>query len=170
MRGYLIGKLNSRTSPALGKVLRNNFEGMIRRDKRLAKLFPKSPGPVFKRDTNIKELLIRAKLAPDKKEMTRSTSQTNNNCVTRCNKGTGRPECAMCPYVTDFPNQSIREVKIESSGVTVPVHGRLTCKSSGPGGYLYCLTNTKTKKQYIGESGRQKPVERFREHRNDINT
>ena len=141
---------------------------MIGRDKRLAKIFPKCPRPVFRRDTNIKELLIRAKLAPNKKVITRTTSQANTNYVTRCNKGTGRPECAMCPYVTDYPNQSIREIKIVSSGVTVPIQGRLTCKSSGPGGFIYCLTNTKTNKQYIGESGRQKPVDRFREHRNDI--
>ena len=68
----------------------------------------------------------------------------------------------------DYPNKVVKEIFISSSGLNVPIQGKLNCKSSGPGGFLYCLTNTKTKKQYVGESGRQRPVERFREHRNDI--
>ena len=63
----------------------------------------------------------------------------------------------------------VREVKIRSSGETVGVKGRFTCKSNGGGvAYLYCLTNTKTGLQYAGVSGREQPVERFREHRRSI--
>ena len=134
----------------------------------LCKVFPKSPRPVFKRDTNMRELLTRAKVAPERVINSRSTHYDQRSGLTRCTKGTGRPPCTMCPFVTDLPNQTIKEIMIESSGVSVPVQGRITCKSSGPGGFLYCLTNTKTKKQYIGESGRKKPVVRFREHKYDI--
>ena len=165
---HLIVKYNRRTSPALSKILRNNFEGMVRRDRRLAKVFPVSPRPVFKRDTNLRELLTRAKLAPDKRSNNRSASQNRRNELTRCNKGLGRNGCAMCPFSTDYPNEVVKDIYISSSGVSVPIQGKITCKSSGPGGFLYCLTNTKTMKQYVGESGRQRPVERFREHKSDI--
>ena len=71
--------------------------------------------------------------------------------------------------MTDRPNEVVREVKVKCSGKTVPVEGRMTCKSNGGGGgYLYLLENTKTGLQYAGVSGREHPVCRFREHRASI--
>ena len=98
----------------------------------------------------------------------RSASQGKNSGFTRCNKGTGRNECVLCPFSSDYPNQIVKDIHISSSDVSVPIQGKITCKTSAPGGFLYCLTNTKTNKQYVGESGRQRPLERFREHKRDI--
>ena len=165
---HLVVTYDRRSSPALGSVLRRHHEGMIRRDRRLKEVFPECPKVAFKRGPNIKDLVTRAKLPPAKRASRHSTGEQQNG-VTRCSKGIGRTGCVMCPFVTDRPNQVVREVQVKSSGETVKVEGRMTCKSNGGGGsYLYILENTKTGLQYAGVSGREQPVCRFREHRTSI--
>ena len=68
----------------------------------------------------------------------------------------------------DRPNEVIREVVIPSSGLAEKVQGKLTCKQSGKGGFLYMLQCTKSQAAYLGESGRQEPVHRFSEHRRSV--
>ena len=70
----------------------------------------------------------------------------------------------MCFFITDAPNQVIRDIKIESSGVSVPVEGRLNCKTGDPGGF--CNVRPTPNKQYVGESGR-KQSDGFNEHKAD---
>ena len=84
--------------------------------------------------------------------------------VTWCNKVMGRTGCGLCLYITDRPNEVTSEIMIPSSGLVAKVQGKLTCKQSDKGGFLYMLQCTKSQAAYLGESGRQEPVHRFSEH------
>ena len=163
---HLIVTYDRRSSPELGRILRRHYDGMVRRDRRMKQVFPLAPRPVFKRGKNIKDLLTRAKVAPSRNAARRSRDDERNS-VTRCNRGRGRNGCALCPFITDRPNQVVKEVKIKSSGEVVPVQGRMTCKEGGKGGFLYVLENQKTGLQYVGESSRR-PVDRFNEHKRSV--
>ena len=148
-------------------ILRRNHAGMLARDPRLKKIFPKSPRPVFARYPNLKEFLTRGKLPPAR-NASRHQTEGGKSGVTRCNKGLGRTGCSLCPYITDTPNQVVKEVLIPSSGETEKVQGKLTCKSGERGGFLYLLTCPKTGAGYLGESGRLQPLQRFGEHRRSV--
>ena len=76
----------------------------------MKEVFPESPRVAFKRGPSIKDLLTRAWLPP-KKGATRHSTQEQRSGTTRCSKGTGRMGCVMCPFVTDRPNEVVREVK-----------------------------------------------------------
>ena len=55
-----------------------------------------------------------------------------------------------CPIATDHSNQTIRELKLESFCITIPVHVKLTCETSGPYGILYHFTNTRKQFRELG--------------------
>ena len=151
----------------LGEVLRRNHAEMLARDQRLKKVFPKAPRPVYARYPNLKEFLTRGKLPPAR-NATRHQTEAGRSGVTRCNKGLGRPGCSLCPYITETPNQVIREVKKPSSGLTGKVQGSMTCRKGGRGGFIYMLSCTKSGTVYLGESGRPQPLQRFGEHRRSV--
>ena len=60
-----------RAGPTIPKLLRNLYEQMVEKDRRMEKLFPKVPRIAFKRGQNLKELLCSAKLPPERKIETR---------------------------------------------------------------------------------------------------
>ena len=152
-----------RSSHALGRILADNYNQMVSRDRRLSKIFPKPPKPGFTRGKNIKELLCRARLPPVRNVNTRAGGELARHGVTRCNKGLARQGCAACPYITSKPNQVIRSVKFHSTGQVIQVEGRINCKTNC--GYLYLLWSSKApNKQYIGSSSRE-PRFRLGEHR-----
>ena len=164
---HLIVKYDRRSSPALGAILRNNHQAMVGRDAKMGRVFPQPHRAVYERERNLKDILTRAKLPPTKNANRHSTRDQQNK-VTRCSKGTGRPGCPMCPFVTNRPAEAITEVKMPTSGQMEKVQGRLTCKQLGKGGFIYLLTCTKTGAGYLGESGRVEPCKRFQEHRRSV--
>ena len=162
----LVVEYDRRSSPALVTVLEANYQQMVGKDQRLARIFPRSPRPAYKRGKNIKELLCCARLPPARRMNTRTEGQEARNGLTRCNKSLGRNGCTACPFITSRHNQVIKSVKVHSTGQEIPVEGRINCKSSG--GHLYLLWSSKDPtKQYLGSSNRE-PRERLREHRRDI--
>ena len=60
----LVVTYDRRSSPALGSVLKNNYEQMVRQDLRLGRTFPKIPRPVYRGGKNLKDILCRAKFPP----------------------------------------------------------------------------------------------------------
>jgi hypothetical protein len=143
--------------PALSTILRNNYEAAAARDTRFTQTFPKVPKPVYRKGTNVKQLLCRAKLPQAHTIKTRATARENQRGITRCNKGLDRNNCRACPVLTKAPQDVIKEVKIHSSGKVVKVEGKLNCKSKS---FLYVLESSKTPKgpgsppsQYVGQSG-----------------
>ena len=89
----LVITYDRRSSPALGSVLRNNYEQMVRQTLRTGRTFPKTPRPVYRRGKNLKDILCRAKLPPKRPVRTRAAEATNHNGLTRCYKGTARAGC-----------------------------------------------------------------------------
>ena len=160
----LIVEYDRRTGPALRQTLHNNYEAAANRDIRFKKMFPKTPKPVFTKGKNIKQMLIRAKLPKPRPVNTRLAANKNMNGVTRCSKGTGKNGCKACPLLTKHPKDIIKEVKINSSGETIKVEGKINCKTEN---ILYVLQSEKNPKQYGGETGRA-AGQRALEHARDI--
>ena len=160
----LIVQYDRRSSPALGTILRNNYEAACNRDSRFKTIFPNVPKPVFKRGKNLKQLLCRAKLPKPKPVNTRASDRQNKNGVSRCNKGKGRKQCGACVYLTKHPNQVKKTIKINSSGESVKIEDPINCKTKS---CIYVLESDKSPKQYAGQSGG--PIgRRALQHANDI--
>jgi hypothetical protein len=163
----LIVTYDRRSSPGLGAVLKSNHESMVAQDQRLGRVFPRVPKPVYRRGRNLKEILCRAKLPPARPVRTRAAEAGSSNGLSRCSRGTGKAGCVTCSFITSRPAQVIKSVKINSTGMVIPVEGRLNCKTKG--GFLYLLWSAKAPAlQYLGSSG-QTPGERLAGHRSDIN-
>jgi hypothetical protein len=145
----LIVQFDRRSSPALGTILLNNYGAAGARDSRFTKLFPLPPKPTFTRGTNIRQLLVRAKL-PEKKPVSTRLAARVEGGVRRCNRGTGRAQCKACSYVTRTPSEIVKEIKITSSGETLSITDKIDCKTSS---FLYVLESDKNPKQYFGQSG-----------------
>ena len=99
-------------------------------------MFPKVPKPVFKKGTNIKQLLCRSKVPPVRNINTRATARENQRGVTRCNKGLNRNNCRSCLILTSNPREVIKEVKVHSSGQTIQIEEKINCKTKN---VLYLL-------------------------------
>ena len=127
--------------------------------------FPNKPTPTFTRGKNLKELLCRAKLLPNRPIKTREEAERYKNGVTRCSKGKGQGGCLTCSYITTTPSEVVKSVRIFNAGRDIPVQGTLNCKTEG---FLYILWSAKRPNmQYLGRSSRSVGT-RFREHRNSI--
>ena len=146
----LIVEFDRRTSPALGRILENNYEAACARDARFRVLFPKPPKPTFRKGRNLKQLLIRAKLPKTRPLNTRASVRENARGVTRCNKGSGRNQCGGCAYITRSPREVIKEVKMNSTGEVLQIADKMNCKTRG---VIYVLQSDKDPKQYAGQTG-----------------
>ena len=161
----LITEFDRRTGPRLKQVLEDNYNQMVDRDQRLEGYFPNIPKPTFTRGKNIKELLCRAKLPPNRPIKTREEAEKFKNGITRCSKGKGKGGCLACSYITSTPREIVKSVRIYNAGGEIPVQGRLNCKTEG---FLYVLWSAKKPNmQYLGRCSRSVGA-RFREHRNSI--
>jgi ribosome modulation factor len=160
----LITEFDRRSSPALRQVLQNNYEAACNRDSGFKAMFPKCPKPVFKRGTNLKQLLCRAKLPKKRGVNTRAGDRENTRGVSRCNKGRGRKQCGCCPYLTQRPSQVVKEVKVHSSGEVLKIEDRINCQTKS---FLYLLQSDKNPLQYAGQSGGT-VARRAQQHANDI--
>ena len=160
----MIVEYDRRSSPALGKILKNNYEAACVRDSRFKTLFPKVPKPVFKRGKSLKQLLVKAKLPRVGQNITRAAERVNRNGVRRCNNGNGRVQCKACPYLTKRPSQVVIDLKIHSSGETIKIEDAITCKTKS---VLYALESDKNPKQYAGTTGGT-VAKRTLQHANDV--
>ena len=160
----LIVEYDRRSSPALKQVLKSNYEAACSRDSRFKAMFPTCPKPVFKRGTNVKQLLCKAKLPRIKVLNTRAAEKENARGLSRCNRGNGRNQCGACPYLTQRPNQIVKEVKINSSGETIKIMDKIDCKTKS---FLYVLQSDKSPLQYAGQSGAT-VAQRTQQHAGDI--
>jgi hypothetical protein len=153
----LIVEYDRRSCPVLATILKNNYEAAAARDTRFSLIFRKVPKPVYRKGTNVKQLLCRAKPPQAHTNKTQASIRENQGSVTRCNKGLNRNNCRACPVLTMAPQDVMKEVKIHSSSGIVKVEGKLNCKSKS---FLYVLEPSKTSKgpgsppsQYVGQSG-----------------
>ena len=75
----LIVEYDRRSCPALATILKNNYDAATARDARFPTMFPKVPKPVYKKGTNIKQLLCRSKLPPPRNINTRAAVTPSNS-------------------------------------------------------------------------------------------
>ena len=80
----LIVEYDRRSSPALAQILKNNFEASCNRDTRLRTLFKKPPKPTFRKGTNLKQMLVKAKIPKAKPANTRGRERENRRGISRC--------------------------------------------------------------------------------------
>ena len=75
----LIVEYDRRSCSALPTILKNNYDAATARDARFPTMFPKVPKPVYKKGTNIKQLLCRSKLPPPRNINTRAAVTPSNS-------------------------------------------------------------------------------------------
>ena len=162
----LIVEYDRRSSPALAQILKNNFEASCNRDTRLRTLFKKPPKPTFRKGTNLKQMLVKAKIPKAKPANTRGRERENRRGISRCNKGTGRNQCRACTHLTDHPREVIKEVTVFHSGEKIRVEDQINCQTKS---FIYLLWNRKdpNKRQYAGQSGAE-VAKRTGQHGYDI--
>ena len=149
-------------------ILKNNYEAACNRDARMKALFKKPPKPTFKKGTNLKQMLVKAKLPKARPINTRQGERENRRGVTRCNRGTGRNQCRSCPHLTDSPREVVKEVTIHSTGETIQIQDQINCKTKS---CLYVLQSKKDprKRQYAGQTGAEIGT-RTNQHGGDIDS
>ena len=165
---HLIVEYDRRSSPALGQILRNNYEAACNRDTRMRTLFKKPPKPTFRKGTNLKQMLVKAKVPKVRPANTRAGERENRRGVSRCNKGTGRNQCGKCHYFTDHPREVVKEVIVSSTGEKIRIEDQINCKTKSCI-YLLQSKNDPTQRQYAGQTGGAMGT-RAGQHAYDIDT
>src|SRR5215813_1362963 len=113
----------------LNNILQKHFN-ILQVSKKLRQIFPKPPRTVYRRPSNIKDILVSAKI---------NGSQLTVGCFP-CNE----PRCRTCSYVTQtscvtsFTNQYYHKIR-----------SHITCKTSN---IIYLISCKRCNLQYIGES------------------
>ena len=124
---------------------------MICRDEYLKEVFKSPPLTAYKKQRNIRDNLIRAKVAdPPKKGPERKSPG-----MKRCGK-----MCTICPYVKE-----VKEVKINNKKVPWKINKNVNCETRN---IMYMIECLKCKERYIGESTRTLKA-RLADHRGYIN-
>ena len=144
---HLLVEYDRKSSLALGQVLKNNYEAACTRDVRLRTLFKKPPKPTFQKGTNLKQMLVKAKLPKPRPVNTRVGEKENRRGVTRCSRGTGKCQCGASHHLTSSPREVVKEVITHTSGKTIKIEDEINCKTRS---CLYVLESTKDprKRQY----------------------
>ena len=142
--------------PPLDKIQQKHWRSMTL-DPYLKEVYPEPPLIAYKKQKNIREYLIRAKLPPIQ---TRPQRQLNG--LKRCQKN-----CVICPYIRED-----REIK--ETNFTWKINQKITCQSYNLVYMIICSKEScqqkeKNKQKYIGETER-KLKDRISEHIGYINT
>jgi hypothetical protein len=123
---------------------------MICQDQHLKEVFKQPPLTAFRRQSNLRDILIKAKVPPAPTRYPRR----NIKGMTKCGNS-----CTACPYIMTENNVKVNETenwKIES---------KVTCSTFN---CVYMLHCKKCGKRYIGETGRILRT-RLSDHREYIN-
>ena len=115
-------------------------------DPYLKDVFPLHPLVAYKRQPNIKDKIIRAKVPDQVSRRPKREIPGMKKCL----------NCPICPFVQPGHN-----VKSTSNNYTVDINTAVTCKTRN---MIYCITCKRCSDQDIGESERSRR-ERFSERR-----
>ena len=138
--------------PVVGPIMAKHWRSMITQDQYLKEVFEEPPLTAYKRQRNVRDNLIRAKVAPAPKQR----PVRENPGMRKCGK-----ECPTCPYISE-----VKKVKINE---TEPweIRKNFNCETSN---VIYLLECSKQNcsDRYIGETGR--PLKyRIADHRGYVN-
>ena len=136
--------------PSISTIGAKHWREMICQDQYLKKVFPQPPLTAYRRQNNIRDILVKAKVPP---APSRYPSREAKG-MARCGKN-----CAACPYI-----QTGSEVKINQND-TWKITRKVNCESYN---CVYLITCQKCDTKYIGETGRMLKA-RLSDHRGYIN-
>ena len=117
---------------------------MVSQDNYLAEVFPQPPLTAFRRQNNLRDYLIRAKVPKQRSHH----PQRKMNGMKKCNTN----ECTACPFIAEG-----KTVKIGNKKWTI--NSKLNCNSYNVVYVLICKKENCKEKYYIGET---KNLLRFR--------
>ena len=121
---------------------------MVSRNKHLEEVFPSPPLTAYKRQPNLRSILVRAALPKGKTRY----PQRNQKGMSKCNT----ENCNACPFIKEG-----KQIKI--NGVLWKINRKLDCKSYNIVYAIICKKET-CKQVYIGETKRLLKF-RLAEHR-----
>ena len=124
--------------PSITALQAKHWRSMTSRNKYLSEVFPNPPLTAFKRQPNIRSMVIRANVSKTKKYPTRY-----QRGMTKCNT----PNCTACAYILET-----KEVKI--NGVSWKINKKLNCNNYNIVYGIICKKD-KCKEVYIGETKRR---------------
>ena len=117
----------------------------------MRKVFKHPPIVAYRRTSNLREIIVKAKLP---------TIATPNN--TSLPPGSFRcgQDCAICPYITN----GLTHYTFFSTGATRQIRSHITCNTKN---LIYMIQCNRCHLQYIGETKRRLK-DRFNEHRRSV--
>ena len=124
------------------KIIYDNFK-ILQDDQNTKNIFTAPPLMAFRRDTNLREILVKSRLP----------KEDNAPGTSAC----GRSNCRTCHYINP-------DTTISTSRSNFTVHHSFTCSSTC---LIYCIKCTRCEMLYIGETCRQ-INNRFGEHLRNV--
>ena len=136
--------------PRISNILRKHFHILLS-SKRCREVFKHPPIVAYRRTSNLRDILVKAKLP---------TITTPNN--TSLPPGSFRcgQDCATCPYITN----GLTHYTFFSTGATRQIKSHITCNTKN---LIYMIQCNRCHLQYIGETKRRLK-DRFNEHRRSV--
>ena len=133
--------------PSLTKILSKHWRTMTK-DPHLKKVFPKPPMVAYRRQPNLKDKLVQAKVPKVPSRPSRVLKG-----MEKCNT-----PCPICPYIEEG-----KVVKSTKSEAKIEINANISCQSKN---LIYCITCQikNCSLQYIGQSERTLK-ERIQEHK-----
>ena len=138
--------------PSIQQIQAKHHRSMVNQDQYLAKVFPKPPLTAFRRENNLRSLLIRSKVPKNPK----IHQERQIKGMTKCGKS-----CPACPYILEGKSVKIKENEKWT------LNKRYTCESYNVI-YLIECEKDNCKLRYIGQTKRALKY-RLAEHRGYVN-
>ena len=129
--------------PSVNSIIKKHYRVMTQ-DPKMKEVFPEAPIIAYKRQKNIREVLIRAKVPPEYKRPKRKLPG-----MKKCNN------CVYCHYI-----MTGQHVKFTASNHHHTITTNITCTTRN---IIYLITCLKCLMQYVGETDRRLK-DRFLEH------
>ena len=136
--------------PSIPPCQAKHWRSMISRDQHLKEVFPEPPLTGYRRQRNLRDILIRAKV-PTKPKL---YPQRNLKGMTKCNK----PYCRTCPFIKEG-----KKIKINQKE-NWNINKAVNCNSNNIVYLIECTKENCTNNRYVGETKRNLR-HRFGEHR-----
>ena len=136
--------------PHISNIIKRHYNLLLSSD-RCKQVFPHLPVVAFRRSSNLRDLLVTAKLSSNS---TNPHPQLPSGSF-RCGKN-----CATCPYIS----HGLTNDTFFSTGQTHPIKSNLICETKN---LIYMIQCNRCNLQYIGETKRRLK-DRFNEHRRTI--